>query len=304
MAERLEMVVSGKRRPAMPSAPEFVSRISPTSGFGVEGHLLSDTFELPDHWIPFYLVGVQFTRGKLTRYFLENSRIHEERIDNGKCFVVGPKEVRRFRLEGAGSASLVSIDPWVLEEMTADSPRRSPVELLRNWVGHDPVLRDLILKLRAEVTSGCPTGPLLAESICTKLTEELIQRFSIGRVRPDRYKGGLSGAQLRRAVEYIDASLDLDLSGNGIAAAAGLSKYHFGKAFKQSTGMTLHSYVLARRMRRAQELLHKSDLPLATIAEAAGFSNQSHFTVVFSTRIGISPRAYREMGRRLSVVFP
>jgi hypothetical protein len=63
MAERLEMVVSGKRRPAMPSAPEFVSRISPTSGFGVEAHLLSDTFELPDHWIPFYLVGCNSPAG-------------------------------------------------------------------------------------------------------------------------------------------------------------------------------------------------------------------------------------------------
>jgi len=42
-------------------------------------------------------------------------------------------------------------------------------------------------------------------------------------------------------------------------------------------------------------------LPLAGVAAAAGFSNQSHFTSVFSTRIGISPGAYRQMKRRVTV---
>jgi AraC family transcriptional regulator len=91
------------------------------------------------------------------------------------------------------------------------------------------------------------------------------------------------------------------LTGNAIARVAGLSKYHFGKAFRQTTGVTLHGYVLARRMRLAHELLAKSDLPLAGVAAAAGFSNQSHFTSVFSTRIGISPGAYRQMKRRVTV---
>jgi AraC family transcriptional regulator len=113
----------------------------------------------------------------------------------------------------------------------------------------------------------------------------------------NQYTGGLSGAQLRRTMKYIDEFLDLDLTGENIAAVAGLSKYHFGKAFRHSTGMTVHSYVLARRMRRSQVLLAKSDLPLAAIAQAAGFSSQSHFTSVFSTRVGIPPGSYRNSQR-------
>jgi AraC family transcriptional regulator len=268
----------------------------------MEEHRLS-TFELPDHWIPFYMVGVEFTPGNLTRFYLENGKSYKETIENGACFVVGPRELRRFRIEGTGNVVIVSIEPGALEETIVGSPRRSPLELLRHWGGHDPMLRDLILKLRAEGKAGCPSGPLLGESICTKLTEELIQRFSIGQARPERYKGGLSGTQLRRALEYIEEGLNLNLSGNGIATVAGLSKYHFGKAFKQSTGMTLHSYVLNRRIRRSRELLVRSDLPLAAVAEAAGFSNQSHLTAVFCTRIGISPRAYRKMRQPVSVSF-
>jgi AraC family transcriptional regulator len=134
-----------------------------------------------------------------------------------------------------------------------------------------------------------------------KTCEELIQRYSIGSLRLDRYKGGLSGAQLRRTLEYIDESLDGDLTRKRIADVAGLSKYHFGKAFRESTGMSLHSYVLARRMRRSQELLVKSDLPLTAIADATGFSNQSHFTSAFSSRMGVSPGSYRQMRGRVSV---
>jgi AraC-like DNA-binding protein len=300
MVERLEMVVSGQRQVAMPTVPEFLTGVSPSNGFLFEEHRLS-TFELPDHWIPFYMVGVQFTQGNLTRFFVENGKSYKDPIENGVCFVVGPRELRRFRIEGTGSAVLVSIEPGALEEMIVGSPPRSPLELLRHWGGHDPILRDLVLRLRAEVTAGCPSGPLLGESICTKLSEELIQRYSIGRARREQYKGGLSGAQLRRALDYIDACLNLNLSGNNIATMAGLSKYHFGKAFKQSTGMTLHSYVLNRRIRCSRELLVKSDLPLAAIAAAAGFSNQSHLTTLFSTRIGMSPHAYRKVRRPVSV---
>jgi AraC-like DNA-binding protein len=94
-------------------------------------------------------------------------------------------------------------------------------------------------------------------------------------------KGGLSGTQLRRARAFIDGNLTFKLTVANIAGVAALSKYHFGKAFKQSTGMTVHSYVLARRMWRAQELPAKSDL---------------------STRTGFSPASYRSMTKPSSVL--
>lgn len=300
--ERMEMVVSGQRQIAMPTAPEFSAPASPWGGFLVEGHRFS-SFELPDHWIPFYMAGLQFNPGKASRFFLENGKLCEDPIENGSCFVVGPREFRRFRIEGAGNVTIVSIEPTALQEMLAWNSPRSPLELLGKWSGHDPVLRDLVLRLRAEAAAGCPSGALLGESICTKLTEHLIQRYSIGRVRSEPYKGGLSGAQLRRALEYIDASLNLNLNGNSIATVAGLSKYHFGKAFKRSTGMTLHGYVLNLRIRRSQELLVRSDFPLAAVAAAAGFSNQSHFTTIFSTRLGMSPQTFRKFRRPASVSF-
>jgi AraC family transcriptional regulator len=293
------MVVDGRRQTALPTTPDFTSRTAPSEGFFVERTSLSP-FELPDHWIPFYGVGLQFVRGTGKRFYFQDGKDIALPFQNGDALVIAPQELRRYRLETDSKLLLVSIEPVVLQEMLSGSRALKPFELTRAWTGPDPVLRDLVLKLQAEVISGYPAGLLRAESLCSKLAEELVQRYSIAQPRLDRYKGGLSGAQLRRAIEYIDEYLNMPLTGQKIAAVAGLSKYHFGKAFRQSTGMTLHAYVLARRMRRSQVLLAKSDLGLAAIAQAAGFSSQSHFTSVFSTRVGISPSAYRNSHRSKS----
>lgn len=304
MPNRLEMVVRGQRQTALPNTPDFTSLNSPADGFSMERTRLS-SFELPDHWIPFYGVGLQVLQGTGKRSFFQDGRHHEHTVQSDDMIVIAPQELRHYRFETLEcKLSLVSIEPMVLQDMVAGSSSRNPFELTRTWDGRDPALKDLILKLQAEVTSGYPAGPLFGEALCTKIAEEIIQRYSIGQPRLDQYRGGLSGAQLRRVLDYIDIYLDSNLTGKAVASVAGLSKYHFGKAFRQSTGMSLHGYVLARRMRRSQELLAKSDLPLAAVAGAAGFSNQSHLTSVFSTRMGIPPGSYRQiMRRRVSVSF-
>jgi len=200
--------------------------------------------ELPDHWIPFYGVGLQFVRGTGKRFYFQDGRRHEDAFHTDDMFVIAPQEIRQYRVESVEcKLSMVSIEPVVLQDLVASSPSRNPFELTRTWFGRDPVLKDLVLKLQGEVTAGYPAGPLFGEALCTKIAEEIIQRYSIGQPRLDQYRGGLSGAQLRRVLEYIDEYLNLNLNGNAIANVAGLSKYHFGKAFRQSTGMSLHGYV-------------------------------------------------------------
>jgi len=299
MSDRLEMVVEGRRQTALATEPDLKCPASLWSGFLIEEHKF-ESFELPDHWIPFYMVNLQSFRTPAKRSFFEGGKQHECTIRDGDCVVVAPHEVRRFRFEGKGKGTLVAIEPIVFQEMVVNHSR-SPSELLRRWNGQDFILRKHIQTLRSELAAGCPRGPLFGECVCATLAEQLLQRYSIDRIQLDRFKGGLSGAQLRRTMEYIEEYLHLNLTGAQLARIAGLSKYHFGKAFKQRTGVTLHSYVLSRRVQRSQELLVASDLPLSAVAEAAGFSDQSHFTSVFSTRVGISPGVYRNIRSRVSV---
>jgi AraC family transcriptional regulator len=119
--------------------------------------------------------------------------------------------------------------------------------------------------------------------------------YSLGgmkdRERPVR--GGLALWQERRAKEFIDANLDGDISVMLLARACGLSAKHFARAFRQSTGLAPHQWLLQRRIDKAKRLLCDAQVPLADAALACGFADQSHLTRVFTRAVGLSPGQWR-----------
>jgi len=116
--------------------------------------------------------------------------------------------------------------------------------------------------------------------------------------RPNRLRGGLSPAALRRIQLFVDAQLDRPIRLAELAERARLSPFHFARAFKRSTGETPRTFVERRRVARAQALLAGSDRALAQVALSAGFSTQSHFTTAFRRATGFTPAQYRR-GRRM-----
>jgi AraC family transcriptional regulator len=301
-APRLEIVVNGKRETALRTTPEAASLVSHDSGFLMEEHRCRN-LEMPDHWVPYYLVALHSVRSPVRRFLFESGRELECVVHDGTCDVVAPHELRRFRSEGESQSVMVSIQPEALQSIIVDSRPRSSIELLRRWHGRDPALSELVMRVSSEAKASSPNGSLFLDSLYMKLAEELVQRYSIGRARLDQYRGGISGARLQRMVDYIEAHLNASLSTGDIARIAGLSKYHCGKAFKQATGMALHSYVLIRRITLARQLLSKPDLSLAQIADATGFATQSHLTTAFLTRTGMTPGLFRRINRPLSFIW-
>jgi AraC-like DNA-binding protein len=114
--------------------------------------------------------------------------------------------------------------------------------------------------------------------------------------RPPR--GGLALWQERRAKEFVDANLDGDMSVMLLARACGLSTKHFSRAFRQSTGLAPHQWLLQRRIDKAKQLLRGAQMPLADVALACGFADQSHFTRVFTRAVGLSPGQWRRAHRQ------
>jgi AraC-like DNA-binding protein len=110
---------------------------------------------------------------------------------------------------------------------------------------------------------------------------------------PPSVRGGLPPRTLQRVRDYIEANLNENISIQTLAEAAGLSMFHFARAFKQSEGLTPHDYLVQCRVRRTQKLLVESDLPLSEIALAAGFSDQSHCARRFREYVGVTPSSYR-----------
>jgi AraC family transcriptional regulator len=98
---------------------------------------------------------------------------------------------------------------------------------------------------------------------------------------------------VRRAIEYIHANLAGNVGLADIAAAAGLSAFHFSRVFKMATGMAPHRYLLRARVEKVKALLRETEQCLAAIADEAGFSDQSHMSNVFKRFTGTTPGAFR-----------
>jgi transcriptional regulator of acetoin/glycerol metabolism len=110
-------------------------------------------------------------------------------------------------------------------------------------------------------------------------------------------RGGLPPGALKRVQQYVEDHLAERMSIEQLAAIAGLSVFHFARAFKQSQGTTPHSYLLHRRIVRAQGLLGETESPLSEIALVSGFADQSHLARHFRERVGVSPAIFRRSQR-------
>lgn len=128
-------------------------------------------------------------------------------------------------------------------------------------------------------------------------------RLLHGSAAAQRVRGGLTGWQLRRATEYIEADLAGSIRIQELAMLVGLSTSQFGRAFRQSTGQSPHRWHLNARIRRAQALMLETEDPLAEIALAVGFADQSHFANTFARLHGGSPGTWRRE-QRLGQVGP
>jgi AraC-like DNA-binding protein len=141
------------------------------------------------------------------------------------------------------------------------------------------------LSLRARISVCDATFLMRPRSM---LLTELERRFS---VQPPR--GGLPAGVLRRICEHIESHLENNISLEVLAADARLSVYHFARAFRQSMGISPHRYVMQQRVKKAQEMLARTDLSLASIAIAVGFADQSHFSRHFRRLVGTTPSGFR-----------
>lgn len=106
---------------------------------------------------------------------------------------------------------------------------------------------------------------------------------------------GLNARALARAMDYIDRHIGDNLSLSDIAASACISRFHFARLFRVSTGRSPMEYVLARRIALAKAQLARGPQKISATAASLGFFDQSHFTRTFRRMTGYSPREFRLM---------
>jgi AraC-like DNA-binding protein len=107
-----------------------------------------------------------------------------------------------------------------------------------------------------------------------------------------RFRGGLAGSVLRQIRAYIDAHIGERISLDDLAHQAGVSRFHFARQFRLSTGESPMGYLRRVRIERSKSILQSRETTIAEVAATLGFSDQSHFTRTFGRLVGVSPGSF------------
>ena len=135
--------------------------------------------------------------------------------------------------------------------------------------------------------------PLLSETRLLDLFEVLFARLL--QPSPQVVAGALSGQQLRRVRDFMEAHLPDKIVLDDIATLLGLDRFRFLKLFKRTVGMTPHAWLLRLRLESAVELMKaNNDMAMTDVAHAVGFFDQSHFTRAFRHAYGVTPARFQQ----------
>lgn len=162
----------------------------------------------------------------------------------------------------------------------------------------DPIARHLLQTIQPALANPRFASELFVDHIAMALATHVAHTYGGMRAKMDSKSGTLAGWQERRAKELIAANLTGNITLADLATACELSIRHFTRAFRGSTGMSPHTWLLRLRIEKAKHFLKNSRSSLADIALDCGFADQSHLTRVFQRSVGVTPGAWRRMQQR------
>lgn len=96
-----------------------------------------------------------------------------------------------------------------------------------------------------------------------------------------------------QVADYIEKHIGEGISVEELARQVHMSKYHFLRKFKEQTGVTVHSFVLNKRLIQASEELLQG-VNMTQVWQNAGFADYSSFLRNFKRAFGMPPGKYRK----------
>jgi AraC family transcriptional regulator len=121
----------------------------------------------------------------------------------------------------------------------------------------------------------------------------------VARVRRRLFLGSDGGlpvqptAPVARSVHFVETYFDRQITLDDMAAAAGISKFHFSREFKARTGLAPGAFLRGYRVVRAMDDLLNSTGRIGEIAAAAGYHNAAAFSRAFRKVTGSTPYLFR-----------
>lgn len=100
--------------------------------------------------------------------------------------------------------------------------------------------------------------------------------------------------QIEKICQYLETHFFRNITLDELSLAAGFSKYYLLRTFTKVKGISPHKYLETIRIEKSKKMLEEG-LPIIDIALRTGFTDQSHFTNLFKSLIGLTPKSYQKV---------
>lgn len=163
---------------------------------------------------------------------------------------------------------------------------------LRSSSAH-PATQTLLRLIVNELESGAPGADAVVNELAFVLFIHVL-RSQMNESLTSGLLSALADPKIGRALNILHADISTQWTVDSLAAFAAMSRSAFAKRFRELIGMSPMRYLTEWRMHEASELLQKSELAIADIAECIGYSSEAAFRKAFKSIVGQTPGRVRK----------
>ena len=184
-----------------------------------------------------------------------------------------------------------------LKRVADEAQTATPTDLLERTAHPDPITSRLLLTAADAMEGNGALDTLFRHQLIDLLTTRLLAAHTGSPTTIQPVMGGLSPKVLLRAIERLRSDSDADVSLAALASDAGLSRFHFCRAFKESTGLSPHAWLRQHRLEQAMNMLRDTEASVVSVAAALGYASQTAFAAAFRKLTGETPSDWRKRTR-------
>jgi AraC family transcriptional regulator len=184
-----------------------------------------------------------------------------------------------------------------LGRVADEADTAASIDLLERTAHPDPITSRLLLSAADVLEGNDALDTLFRQQLTDLLATRLLAAHTGSPTTIQPVRGGLAPKTLLRAIERLRSDGDADVSLAALASDAGLSRFHFCRAFKESTGLSPHAWLRQYRFEQAMEMLRHTDASIASVAAALGYASQTAFAAAFRRLTGETPSDWRRRTR-------
>jgi len=215
----------------------------------------------------------------------------------GTVTVIPVGSTSRWDIPGSLNVIHFYLPQRTLERVALEAGTASPRDLMDRSAHPDPITSRLLLSAADVLEGSAALDALFRQQMTDLLATRLLAAHAGSPVVIQPVTGGLSPNVLRRSIERLHSDVDADVSLAALAADAGLSRFHFCRAFKESTGLSPHAWLRQHRLEQAMNMLRDTDASVVSVAAALGYASQTAFAAAFRKSTGETPSDWRRRVR-------